>query len=68
MAWTQTEIDELRKNMGKGIQTAMINGEMVTFRSLDEMSKLMGRMERSINPTSNPSAVRTIHPTTSRGL
>ena len=68
MAWTQTEIDELKKNMAKGIQTAMINGEMVTFRTLAEMRELLGVMETSVNGGASASRVKTFHPTTSRGL
>lgn len=55
MAWTQADIDALKTAMAKGVQSVRYVSGEVTYRSLDDMRKLLNDMEAEVNPTANPS-------------
>lgn len=54
MAWTQTDIDKLRRAIGSGALKVRFDGEEVTFRSLSEMKDLLAMMERDVLGDSTP--------------
>ena len=65
MAYTQTDLDALQASIARGITQASMNGETVTFRSLNEMLRLEAKLKRELSST--PTA-RTMHrPVTSTG-
>jgi hypothetical protein len=50
MAWTQTQIDELKDAIASGVTSVSINGRMVSYRSLAEMERLLARLEAEVSP------------------
>ena len=52
MAWTQTDIDALKAAIadGRGVRSmTFIDGQSVTFNSIDDMLKLLAVMESQVN-------------------
>ncbi|KQU77718.1 hypothetical protein ASD12_18125 [Mesorhizobium sp. Root102] len=45
MAWTQTDIDTLKKAMSSGVLTFKHGETLTTFRSMSEMERVLARME-----------------------
>lgn len=66
MAYTQADLDLLQSNMAKGVKTAMLDGEMVTFRSLDEMERTEAKIQRYLKSGNKPRS-RKHTPITSTG-
>jgi len=67
MAFTQTDIDALKKAIAKGVRSVQRNGEMVTFNSLAEMTAALRMMETEVAGTS-AKTIKVAYATTSRGL
>lgn len=64
MAYTQAQLDALREAVARGVQTVEYDGQRVTYRSTDEMLRLIGVIERSL---SGSVTTRTVYGT-SRGF
>lgn len=67
MAFTQADAAALRAAMAKGVASAEVNGEKVTFRSLKEMRELLALIEAEI-AGAPAGMVRVSYPLTTRGL
>lgn len=63
MAYSQADLDQLQSNMAKGIQSAVIDGEQLTFRSLDEMERLERKLKLELGTTA---PARVAHVATTR--
>lgn len=48
MAWTQTDVDTLKKAMASGVLTFKHGETMTTFRSMAEMERQLARMEADV--------------------
>jgi hypothetical protein len=48
MAWTQDDIDRLKKMMATGALRGRFDNRDVTFRSLEEMNQLLSQMEAEV--------------------
>ncbi len=67
--YTTTDLANIKAAIAGGVQQAMINGEMVQYRSLAEMIKIQGLIEADIaagSGTVTRLAVR--YPATDRGI
>lgn len=52
MAWTQNDIDALKKAIASGVDTVTYAGppaRSVRYRSMDDMLKALSLMEREVN-------------------
>jgi len=49
MSYTAEDIAALKANLARGIRTAKLNGEEVTFASMAEMRQQLAIMEREVN-------------------
>ncbi|RWN11771.1 hypothetical protein [Mesorhizobium sp.] len=49
MAWTQTDIDRLKKAMASGVLTVKHGDTLTTFRSMAEMERQLERMEAEVS-------------------
>lgn len=49
MSYTPEQLSELKANIAKGVTSLEINGEKVTFRSLDEMRRIVKIMEEDMD-------------------
>ncbi|MCG6111320.1 MAG: hypothetical protein MEQ74_03915 [Paracoccus sp.] len=67
MAYTQADADQLRANIAKGITSAEVNGEKVTFRSLADMRATLAMIEAELAGMGG-GAARVSYPRTTRGL
>ena len=67
MAFTTTDIDNLKKAIASGVRTVQRNGEMVTYNSFAEMHAALRLMEEEVAGAS-AKAVKVAYPATSRGL
>ncbi|RWH86436.1 MAG: hypothetical protein EOR77_21550 [Mesorhizobium sp.] len=48
MAWTQTDIDAIKKAMATGVLTVKHGETLSTFRSMSEMERVLARMEAEV--------------------
>jgi hypothetical protein len=48
MAWTQADVSALKAAMATGAKAVTIAGETTVFRDLDEMERLLRRMEAEV--------------------
>lgn len=48
MAWTQTDIDNIKKAMASGVLTTKHGETLLTFRSMSEMERVLARMEAEV--------------------
>lgn len=55
MAYTQSDLDKLKKAIATGASRVKFQGHETEFRSLDEMLKLQSLMEAEIDNTSGDS-------------
>jgi hypothetical protein len=68
MAWAQEDVDVLERAIAKGsvLQSITVaNGQMFTFRSLDEMRRLLADMKREV---ATGGRSRTRYAATSKGV
>ncbi|QKC83261.1 hypothetical protein [Mesorhizobium sp. NZP2077] len=49
MAWTQTDINAIKKAMASGVLTVKHGETLTTFRSMSEMERVLARMEAEVN-------------------
>jgi hypothetical protein len=59
MAYTQAQIDALKRAIASGVLIVRHGDEQVTYRSLAEMRQALADMEGEVNPTTGP-ARRTV--------
>lgn len=52
MAWTQGDIDKLKKAIAKGARSVSYASGSVTYNSLDDMMKTLRIMEAEVSPQS----------------
>lgn len=57
MAWTQADIDKLKQAIADGgvLQSIQFADQTFTFRSLDEMLKLLALMEQEVSTAAGTS-------------
>lgn len=68
MAYTQDDVDTLRRNIGKGVKKLRLsNGEEVEFDSYDAMKRRLIDMEAEIAGRS-ATGFGSVYPKTTRGL
>ncbi|TPN44880.1 hypothetical protein [Mesorhizobium sp. B1-1-7] len=48
MAWTQTDINNIKKAMASGVLMTKHGETMLTFRSMSEMERVLARMEAEV--------------------
>jgi len=58
MAFTQIQIDTLKNAIAEGALTVKYADKEVTYRSLDEMRKILDMMESEVSPTTKPAKRR----------
>ncbi|WP_428924987.1 phage head-tail joining protein [Marinibacterium sp. SX1] len=68
MAYTQTDIDKLKKAIARGALEVQQGNERVRFDSLDKMRERVRLMEAEVNGSTRTSGFRTLTPRTGRGL
>ncbi|MBY5475720.1 hypothetical protein HFO84_00040 [Rhizobium leguminosarum] len=49
MAWTQADIDRLKKAMASGVKQTMEGGRMVTFDTFEAMQNRLAMMEAEVS-------------------
>jgi hypothetical protein len=49
LSYSTEEIAALKANLARGVKTARLNGEEVTFASMAEMRKQLAIMEREVS-------------------
>jgi hypothetical protein len=52
MAYTQAQIDALKRAIASGVLTVRHGDEQVTYRSIAEMRQVLKDMEAEVNPDS----------------
>lgn len=57
MAFTQAQLDSLREAYASGILTVKHGDKIVTYRSLDDMARLISQIEKALAGTSRKSCV-----------
>lgn len=50
MAYTVEDLAALKANIARGVTSLEVNGEKVTFRSLDEMRRIVAMIEDDLMP------------------
>lgn len=70
MAWTQADVDELKRLMARGVRKGrMPNGEEVEFGSQVDMERQLRLMEAEVaGAASTAGAFQVIYPAMGRGL
>lgn len=53
MAYTQEQIDALKRIRASGALSGEFAGRKVVYRSLDELDRIIASMEREVNSTSS---------------
>jgi len=48
MAYTQTQLDALQAALASGVLTVEFDGKRVTYRSLDEVQRAIGTLEKEL--------------------
>lgn len=48
MAWTQTDVDKLKKAMATGVKRVEFDGHLTMFQDTGEMIALLKRMEAEV--------------------
>ena len=67
MAFTQTDIDNLKSAIARGVRKVKQGEEEVEYRSLAEMTATLRLMSAEVSPATSPKISAT-YPRTSRGL
>jgi|DewCreStandDraft_4_1066084.scaffolds.fasta_scaffold338118_1 hypothetical protein len=50
MAWTQAHLDAIKEAYASGVLTVTFEGRSTTYRSLDEMERVIAAIEKELNP------------------
>jgi len=67
MAYTQAQLDDLQAAYARGVREVWLaNGDRMQFRTLDEMERLIAKIEGDLGI--NPTHKNVVHPTHSRGF
>lgn len=68
MAWSQTDVDNLKQAIadGRGARSMTFSDQSVTFNSIDDMLKLLSVMQAQVSAGSGGS--RTRYGATSKGI
>lgn len=59
MAWTQTDIDNLKTAIATGARTVAVDGKTVTYNSFSDMLRALRLMRAEVSGTT-PNAVRRV--------
>lgn len=51
MAWTQQQLDAIKTAYASGVLTCTFEGRGMTFRSLNDMERVIAAGEKALNPT-----------------
>lgn len=69
MAYTQTDIDNLKKAIARGARSLTLgNGESVTYMTLAEMRSALREMEDEVSGANRAGSFSVSYPRTTRGL
>lgn len=68
MAFTQNDIDSLKRAIATGAQQAMIQGEMVQYRGLSDMKEILRMMKAEVTGSGAAKQFAVSYTTTNRGL
>ena len=68
MAFEQSDIDNLKAAIARGVRKVRINGEEVEYNSFDDMRRALRMMEAEVNATPRGGRFKVTYPKTSRGL
>ena len=68
MAWTQTDVDKLKKAMAQGALRVRFADREVTYRSLDEMQATLRMMAADVAAAAGKTRRRQVRFQTSKGL
>lgn len=60
MAISQTDIDNLEKALYQGILTAEVDGERITYRSVDEVQKALAAAKSALNQVQGDRVTRSL--------
>lgn len=66
--YTQSDLDNISAAIVSGLTQAMIQGEMVQYRSLGEMLRIQKLIEADLTPANAATAFAVRYPSTGRGL
>jgi hypothetical protein len=50
MAWTQAHLDAIKDAYASGVTTVWFEGRTTTYRSLNEMERVIAAIEKELNP------------------
>lgn len=53
MAFTQTDIDRLKRAIATGTKSCEIDGQTVTYRNLGEMREILSMMQKEVSGASH---------------
>ncbi|MCV6603053.1 MAG: hypothetical protein OIF54_16090 [Cohaesibacter sp.] len=69
MSYTQQDLANIKAAIASGADQAMIQGEMVKYRSLDDLRRIKAEIEAELAPSKSGGGIgKMVFPTTSRGL
>jgi hypothetical protein len=54
MAYTQTDLTNIKKAIATGTLTVEVDGQKVTYRSLAELERIKSMIEREVSPSTVP--------------
>jgi len=58
MAYTQTDLDNIRKAIASGVLTVRVNGRLVTYADMDQLLKAERRIEQALQNSSGAAGLR----------
>lgn len=53
MAFSQTDIDNLKRAIASGVLTVEIEGKRVSYRSMEDLERALARAEAEVNGSSS---------------
>jgi collagenase-like PrtC family protease len=68
MAYTSTDLNNIKAAIATGAQTVEIGGKRVTYRTLDEMVEVRTIIESEINAVTGRSRVKQLRVIAEKGL
>lgn len=68
MAYTQQQIDTLKAAIAEGALTVRYSDKQITYRSLDEMMRILALMEREAAGSNTEAASGLVYGSFSKGL
>lgn len=67
MAWTQADVDKMKRAIASGARVVQLNGERVEYRSLAEMRATLAMMQGDLD-CARKGAFSVSYPRMTRGL